>query len=173
MPMPTDERMALTIAVKVSVAFVAIFAVSAIFAVLSVFYGGVITRLANSISLMINSTLIHNVAAKIIVVVLYCGGMLFSLKTPIYYLREKHASEVNMMFYFLSLSFALSSVATVAAIKFGAIDSAGNYSGDFGQIYKYALTFFMSVNDTAYVSLGIICLTIAPQLITYIFSGVF
>lgn len=153
-----DEKVALKLAFKFFIPIAALFIISAIYATLYTAFGDI---------------LFQNPWTKAAVAIFYPLGMLFALNTPIEYLRKKHAREVDMMFYFICLAFLLSLLVTVAAVKFGAIDNSGNFSGDLGEWFKSGLSFFISIDDTLYLSIAIIGVTIAPQIISYILSGLF
>ena len=156
--MRPDEKIALKLALKFAIPVAVLFALSGAYAVLFSFFG---------------DDLFRNPWTKAFVAILYPLGMLSALSTPIGYLKKKHAYEVDMMFYFLCLAFSISLIVTVAAVEFGAIDNSGNYVGERGEWFKSGLSFFMSIKDTLYLSITIVSVTIAPQIMSYILSGLF
>ncbi|KAA1053911.1 hypothetical protein [Azospirillum argentinense] len=156
--MHADEKFALKQAAKFAVPILALFLLSALYAVLYSIYGDVLFR---------------NSWTKVVVAIFYPISMIIALSAPIGYLKRNYAYEVDMMFFFFCLSFAMSIVAVFAAVEFGAIDAAGEFSNELGYWFEKGLDFFLSVKHTFYISLAIISLTVAPQILSYVISGLF
>ena len=111
---------------------------------------------------------------KYSIIVFFMLFLMVALRLPIHSLREKHAAHVDMMFYFLSLSFVATLVVVIGAIKLNIIDvAADKFNGEAGEFLEKALHFVTNVNDGFYVGFLILSVTLGPQILGYIFSGIF
>lgn len=103
----------------------------------------------------------------------YSASLLGCLLIPIRGLRLEHATSVNALFYFLSVSAIFSFIAVFVGVKLQAIGADGKAKNIFGQLFFDCLTFLTQIDDDILISVLAIVVVIGPQLLAYILSGAF
>jgi len=99
--------------------------------------------------------------------------MIFSIYVSARQLVEKHQSDLNIVWYFFSLSLTATAVLAMVAVEIGAIDKAGQSQGRAGDILAGALKIFIDLNTDFAIAAALISLVLIPQIISYALSGLF
>ncbi len=97
--------------------------------------------------------------------------------TFIYYagsiLRKRNESDIRVIWYFYGLTVVVSFLIGVWSVNTKAINSAGNFEGENGIFVHTILASALDVNLSFYILGSVFTLIVIPQIISYIFSGVF
>jgi len=145
-----------------------------ILVIIGVLLASVILAVTSWWQLYAEEFLHNNPGPRYILIAVFVAIAVASWIHPIGQLREKCAAHINMMFYFLFLSFVLTAVVAYIAIRIGAIDRGnGQFVGDYGQYLEKALHFLTKIDDGFYAACLILIVTLVPQLLTYFVAGIF
>lgn len=85
---------------------------------------------------------------------------------------DRNGSDVRVIWFFYFLSFCVTLVLAIAARKSGAIDSKGKFHGAFGNFLELLLTSALGIEGSISFAIAMVFIFVAPQLFSYIFSGV-
>ncbi|GAB3417477.1 hypothetical protein NX774_14790 [Massilia agilis] len=88
-------------------------------------------------------------------------------------LVKNHQGDLNIVWYFFSLSVTATALLGMLAIQIGAIDKAGQSHGKAGDILAAILTFFIDLKSDVVLAAALISLVLVPQILTYLLSGLF
>jgi hypothetical protein len=86
---------------------------------------------------------------------------------------KKHPSDIRVIFYLFFLSFVLTAVAAVWALKAGAIDAQGVFHGTLGNRTNAFLRFMLDLDSDVGVFGSTLIVILAPQFLSYILSAPF
>lgn len=95
---------------------------------------------------------------------------LLALVLVLRFLSKKYPSDVNMVWYFFSLSHVISLLLFFWGFLHGAFDN-GFFVGETGLKLNWLLDEFEDFEADASILALIVTVVVAPQLLTYIFSG--
>lgn len=99
--------------------------------------------------------------------------MTYSIYVSARQLVSKHQGDLNIVWYFFSLSLTATTVLTMFAIEIGAVDKAGRSQGRTGEILAGLLKIFIDLNADVAFAIALISLVLVPQILTYLLSGLF
>lgn len=86
-------------------------------------------------------------------------------------LSSKHPGDVRVVWYLFSLAIVISFLLAMWARHIGAIDDAGGFHGTAGQVISHLLKLALDIKSSLLLGLGIMVLVFAPQVLSYLLSG--
>lgn len=99
--------------------------------------------------------------------------VLFSISFLGLKLAKQNGGDIRAIWYFFSLAFISTGVAIIWASSVGAVDSQGSFQGDLGAALNKLLKFMLDLDADLKIFFSILSITLFPQFISYILSGLF
>ena len=99
----------------------------------------------------------------------FIGLVIYSIKI----LRVKYQEDIQIVWYFFSLTLVISHLIALWATNQGAIDNVGAFQGEAGQFINNLITAVLDINLSFIIIFSILALILLPQFISYILSGCF
>lgn len=88
-------------------------------------------------------------------------------------LREKYDEEIRIVWYLFSFTVVLSFIIGLWATQNQAIDSSGSFRGEAGQVLLWVINASVDINTSFKILAATVVIIVVPQLLTYVFSGLF
>lgn len=88
-------------------------------------------------------------------------------------LRNEHAVDIQVVWYFYSFTLVLSSLIGIWAVNVEAINNKGEFVGESGEYINTLITASLDVNLSFAIIFCIFAIIILPQLLSYMLCGLF
>lgn len=88
-------------------------------------------------------------------------------------LAKDHPSDVQVVFYFWSLSLVVTTLAAAWGTSVGAISPDGDFKGTYGEAINAVLKFMLNLKGDLQIFSAIVAVTVLPQAMSYLLSGLF
>lgn len=105
-----------------------------------------------------------------LLVLLLC---LFALHFILSEISKNKPSDIRIVWYFFFLSATITFLLFGWARAYGAIDAEGRFHGKSGEILSFLLQASLGIEGSILLGLGILILIVGPQILNYIFSGLY